>query len=83
MPEFHSVELARWLHSENVAFVLRQKGDTLIQQKGRDFQPLNSLALTPGMKCFLTRVKITKSKGFGKLAFAKRARQRNRLLLET
>lgn len=68
--EFHSIELARWLHSENVAFVLRQKGDTLIQQKGRDFQPLNSLGLMPGMKRFLTGIKVTKSKGFGKLAIA-------------
>ena len=81
--EFHSIELARFLHSENVAFVLRQKGDTLIQQKGRDFQPLNSLGLMPGMKRFLTGIKVTKSKGFGKLAEASRARQRNRLLLET
>ncbi len=68
--EFHSVELARCLHSENVAFVLRQKGDTFIQEKGRDFQPLNSIGLMPGMKRFLTGIKVTKSKGFVKQAIA-------------
>lgn len=68
--EFHSVELAKWLQSKNVAFAFRQKADTYIQVKGEDFQQLNSLDLSPGMKRFLTGVKVTKSKGFGKVALA-------------
>ena len=63
--EFHSVELANWLHQKNVGFALRQKRDTYIQQKGQDYQALENLGLTPGMKLFLTDLKVTKSKGFG------------------
>ncbi|WP_437126729.1 IS4 family transposase [Planktothrix tepida] len=68
--EFHSVELAKWLQAEGVAFAFRQKADTYIQLKGEDFQQLKSLDLSPGMKRFLTGVKVTKSKGFGKVALA-------------
>lgn len=68
--EFHSIELASWLQSKNVAFAFRQKSDTYIQVKGEDFQQLKSLELSPGMKRFLTGVKVTKSKGFGKVALA-------------
>ncbi|NEO17443.1 MULTISPECIES: IS4 family transposase [unclassified Moorena] len=68
--EFHSVELAKWLQSKNVAFALRQKADTYIQPKGQDFQQLNSLDLSPGMKKFITGVKVTKSQGFGPLTIA-------------
>ncbi len=63
--EFHSVELANWLDEQNVAFALRQKVDTYIKQQGQDFQQLNQLELVPGMKRFITGVKVTKSKGFG------------------
>ena len=48
-----------------MGFALRQKRDTYIQQKGQDYQALGNLSLTPGMKLFLTNLKVTKSKGFG------------------
>jgi hypothetical protein len=64
------VELAKWLQSKNVAFAVRQKANTFIQQKEQEFKQLSSLELSPGMKRFLTGVKVTKSKGFGKMAIA-------------
>lgn len=62
--EFHSVELAKWLKSRKVYFVLRQKKDTNFQEKNQDYQELTSLKLAPGMKRFLTGIKVTQSQGF-------------------
>lgn len=63
--EFHSVELAKWLKSKKALFVLRQKKDTYIQLKGQSYQRLDNLAIVPGVKRFLTGVKVRKVKGFG------------------
>jgi hypothetical protein len=63
--EFHSVELAKWLKSRKVYFVLRQKKDANFKRKGQEYQELDSLGLTPGMKLFLTGIKVTQSQGFG------------------
>jgi Transposase DDE domain len=62
--EFHSVELAKWLKSRKIYFVLRQKKDTNFQAKNQTYQELTSLKLTPGMKLFLTGIKVTQSQGF-------------------
>lgn len=62
--EFHSVELAKWLKQRKVYFVLRQKKDTNIQRKGQDYQELSGLGLAPGMKLFLSGIKVTQSQGF-------------------
>ena len=50
--EFHSVELAQWLHRQNISFVFRQKKDTTFRQKRQKFQSLKSLEIKPGMKRF-------------------------------
>lgn len=63
--EFHSVKLGKWLCGKKIYFVLRQKKDTNIQQRGRDYQELTMLELAPGMRKFLTILKVTKEKGFG------------------
>lgn len=63
--EFHSVELANWLAQQKAHFALRQKQGTYIQQKSQDYQRLNQLGLTPGIKMFFTEVTFTKRKGFG------------------
>jgi len=63
--EFHSVELAKWLLTRKVYFVLRQKKDTYIKEKGKKYQRLDSLEIIPGAKRFLTGVKVRKEKGFG------------------
>ena len=68
--EFHGIELANWLHHKNVGFALRQKRDRYIQQKGQDYQALEGLGLTPGMKLFLRDLKISKGKGFGNFNLA-------------
>lgn len=62
--EFHSVELAKWLTVKKAYFVLRQKKDTYIQEKGRVYQRLDSLEIVPGVKRFLTGVRVRKAKGF-------------------
>ncbi|NET62324.1 MAG: IS4 family transposase [Symploca sp. SIO2E6] len=68
--EFRSVELAYWLKSKKVYFAFRQKQDTYIRQKGKNYQLLSELGLTPGTKFFYTGVNYTKRKGFGKFSLA-------------
>lgn len=68
--EFHSIELGKWLCSEKVHFVLRQKKSTFIQQQEQDYQQLAALKISSGMKVFLTGIKVTKEKGFGQVAIA-------------
>jgi hypothetical protein len=62
--EFHSIELAKWLKARKIYFVLRQKKDTNIKRKRQDYQELDSLGLVPGMKLFLTGIKVTQCRGF-------------------
>jgi hypothetical protein len=62
--EFHSVTLAEWLKKQKVYFVFRQKKDTNIQVSKPAYQELNALELAPGMKMFLTGIKVTQQKGF-------------------
>jgi hypothetical protein len=35
--EFHSIELAQWLHRQHLSFVLRQKGNTTFREKRQPF----------------------------------------------
>ncbi|GFE72168.1 IS4 family transposase [Chroococcus sp. FPU101] len=62
--EFHSVELAKWLLTKKVYFVLRQKKNTYLKEKGKIYQKLDSLKIVSGVKSFLTGVKVRKEKGF-------------------
>jgi hypothetical protein len=68
--EFHSVELARWLIEKKVYFVFRQKKDTFIKRKRQPYQKLADLPLRPGMKIFLTGIKVTQVHGFNRAAIA-------------
>jgi hypothetical protein len=63
--EFHSIELAHWLHRLNISFVFRQKHDTTFRQKGGSFQPLNSIPIYPGIRQFYPNIKFTQNQGFG------------------
>lgn len=56
--EFHSIELASWLHRQNISFVFRQKKDTTFRQKRQKFQPLNSIPIHPGIKQFYTDINL-------------------------
>jgi hypothetical protein len=68
--EFHSIELASWLQQENVSFVLSQKKDTTFRQKRRDFQPLSSIAIHPGIRQFYTNINLTQKPGFSRFNLA-------------
>ncbi|GBE91957.1 IS4 family transposase [Nostoc cycadae] len=63
--EFHSVELAQWLHKQNLSFVFRQKKDTTFREKRQKFQPLSNIEIYPGVHQFYTNVKVTQKQGFG------------------
>jgi len=74
--EFHSVELANWLKIEDkkrskaLKFAFRQKKDTYIKKGRAQEKTLKNLNLQPGIKLFLTEVKVTKRKGFGQFNIA-------------
>jgi hypothetical protein len=64
--EFHSIELAQWLHRQHLSFVLRQKSCTTFREKIQPFQALNSIPVTPGLHLFYPKVGFTKKKGFSR-----------------
>ena len=68
--EFHSIELAQWLHKQNIGFVLRQKKDTTFREKRHSFQPLSSIEIYPGVRSFYTNTKVTQKRGFGRFNLA-------------
>jgi len=68
--EFHSVELAQWLHRQRVKFVFRQKQDTTFRQNRHKFKPLSQEEISPGMKKFLVNINLTQKKGFGRFNLA-------------
>jgi hypothetical protein len=61
--EFHSIELAQWLHSQHLSFVLRQKGNTTFREKKQPFQTLNSIPVQPGIHLFYPQINLTQNKG--------------------
>jgi hypothetical protein len=67
--EFHSIELANWLHSRKISFVLRQKKDRKIKEKGGDYQFLKAFEFYPGQSHFFSQVGVGK-KGFGQFNLA-------------
>lgn len=70
MREFHSVELAHWLHKQNKSFVFRQKKDTTFCEKGKKSQSLSSIEVYPGVCQFYPNVKFTQKRGFGRFNLA-------------
>jgi hypothetical protein len=72
--EFHSVKLADWLKKkgkkQKVFFAFRQKQGTNFKKGRSDYQAFSDLGISPGMKLFLTGVKVTKEKGFGRFNVA-------------
>ncbi|WP_231510541.1 IS4 family transposase [Fischerella sp. PCC 9605] len=68
--EFHSVELAQWLHKQNKSFVFRQKKDTTFCEKGQKFHSLSSIEIYPGVRQFYPNVKFTQKRGFGRFNLA-------------
>jgi len=68
--EFHSVDLAQWIHRQGVKFVLRQKKDTSFRQKRQKFKSLSNVKIAPGQRQFFSEINITQEKGFGRVNLA-------------
>jgi hypothetical protein len=64
--EFHSIELAQWLHCQHLTFVFRQKCSTTFREKRQPFQSLDSIPVQPGIHLFYQRVGFTQKKGFSR-----------------
>jgi Transposase DDE domain len=62
--EFHSIELAQWLHRLRVGFVIRQKCNTTFREKRQPFQSLDTIPVKPGIHLFYQKISLTKKKGF-------------------
>ena len=68
--EFHSIELAQWIHRQHLSFVLRQKCTTTFREKRQPFQPLAHIPLHPGIRRFYSQVSLTQKKGFHRFNLA-------------
>ena len=68
--EFHSIELAQWLHRKHLSFVLRQKGNTTFREKRQAFQSLDTIPVQPGIHLFYPKISCTKKKGFSRFNLA-------------
>lgn len=68
--EFHSIELAQWLHRQHLSFVLRQKCDTTFRSKRQKFHPLSSIPIQPGIRLFYPHISLTQNIGFNRFNLA-------------
>jgi hypothetical protein len=68
--EFHSIELAQWLHRQRLSFVLRQKCNTTFREKRQPFQSLDTIPIQPGIHLFLSKISFTQKKGFSRFNLA-------------
>ncbi|MBK1990535.1 transposase [Sphaerospermopsis aphanizomenoides BCCUSP55] len=68
--EFHGAELRKWLHSQGLKYIFRQKKDTTFREKRHSFQPLSSIPIYPGGQRFYENVKLTQEQGFGRCNLA-------------
>jgi Transposase DDE domain len=68
--EFHSIELAQWLHRQHLSFVLRQKCNTTFREKRQAFQALDTIPVQPGIHLFYPQIHCTKKKGFSRFNLA-------------
>ncbi|MBD1886470.1 IS4 family transposase [Microcoleus vaginatus] len=64
--EFHSIELAQWLHRQHLSFVLRQKCNTTFREKRQPFQSLDTIPVKPGIHLFYPQIGFTQKKGFSR-----------------
>jgi len=64
--EFHSIELAQWLHRQHLSFVIRQKGNTTFREKRQQFQALNTIPVQPGIHLFYPQISLTQKRGFSR-----------------
>ena len=68
--EFHSIELAQWLHRQHLSFVLRQKGNTTFREKRQPFRSIDTIPVKPGIHLFYPQISRTKKKSFSRFNLA-------------
>jgi hypothetical protein len=68
--EFHSIELAKWLHCQHLSFVLGQKGNTTFPEKRQLFRSIDTIPVKPGIHLFYPQISRTKKKGFSRFNLA-------------
>jgi hypothetical protein len=68
--EFHSIELAQWLHRQHHSFVLRQKCSTTFREKRQPFKSLDTIPIQPGIHRFYPQISFTQKKGFSRFNLA-------------
>jgi len=68
--EFHSIELAQWLHRKHLSFVLPQKCNTTFREKRQPFQSLDTIPVKPGIHLFYQKISCTQKKGFSRFNLA-------------
>ena len=68
--EFHSIELAQWLHRQRLSFVLRQKCSTTFREKRQPFKSLDTIPVQPGINFFYPKISFTQKKGFSRFNLA-------------
>ena len=70
LSEFHSIELAQWLHRQHHSFVLRQKCSTTFREKRQPFKSLDTISIQPGIHRFYPAISFTQKKGFSRFNLA-------------
>jgi hypothetical protein len=68
--EFHSIELAQWLHRQHLSFVLRHKYNTTFREKRQPFQSLHTIPVKPGIHLFYQKISCTQKQGFSRFNLA-------------
>ncbi|MEG4812716.1 transposase [Microcoleus sp. F8-D3] len=68
--EFHSIEMAQWLHRKRFSFVLRQKCSTAFREKRQPFQSLDTIPVQPGINFLYPQNSLTQKKGFSRFNLA-------------
>ena len=67
--EFPSVDLAQWIDSQGVKFVLRQKKDRNFRLRRRKFNSCSRVQIAPGQGELFSKINSQK-KGFGQFNLA-------------
>ena len=63
--EFRAVQVQRYCQARHWHWQLGLKSDTLFRQGATDWQPLQSIALSHGQRCYLQEVTLTRQHAFG------------------
>lgn len=76
--EFCGVDLAKWLGQRHAYIALRLKKNEYVHLDEHTQVSLAELGIQPGERCWLSQVKVTKTKGFGPINVAARQKRKYR-----